>query len=90
MIYINHQLNELDCLLQDIFFAIDNKAEKSLRGIIPRFLWEEKRAKDLLEAMLRYYVAGKSFNPAWQIEYDELVMSWSDIRKEEFFKYVFQ
>lgn len=42
-------------------------------GIIPRYIWDEKRLSELSAAIVRYLEAGYEIHPDWIEEYDELI-----------------
>ena len=45
---------------------------KTPLGVMPRWLWEEKRIVDLKDAIIRYLETGKEIPPEWTIEYNDL------------------
>ena len=46
--------------------------EKPPIGVIPQYLWDERRLKDLFDAMTRFSEAGVAIPPEWPIEYFEI------------------
>ena len=42
-------------------------------GVMPRFIWDEKRLEDLKGAIGRYLAANKPIHIKWVEEYNELV-----------------
>lgn len=51
-------------------------------GIMPRWIWERKRCREIAEAICRYTYAGKSIPAEWIEEYNELVEKGTDRQKE--------
>lgn len=51
-------------------------------GIMPRYLWERKRCREIAEAIDRYTYAEKLIPAEWIEEYNELVKKGADSRKE--------
>lgn len=49
------------------------KANRPPIGIMPRWIWEEKRFYELREAIARYYDAGCRIPPEWIEEYNDMV-----------------
>lgn len=53
--------------------ALPKHCEKPPLGIVPRYIWEEKRRDELVKAMNRYTAAGCRVPPEWIAEYNALV-----------------
>lgn len=48
------------------------KCEKPPLGIMPKYIWDKKREKELSQAMIRYISYGKEIPAEWVEEYNEL------------------
>lgn len=48
-----------------------DQATKPPLGVMPRYIWNRKRQKELADAMQRYLEAGKSIPREWIDEYNE-------------------
>lgn len=47
---------------------------KSPLGLVPRYIWEEKRIQDIEEAIDRFKEARKPIPVEWFKEYNELIV----------------
>ncbi|QHT60661.1 hypothetical protein GXP70_12400 [Paenibacillus lycopersici] len=46
---------------------------RPMLGVVPRFVWEERRFSDLQESINRFVCAGNRIPPEWVEEYNELL-----------------
>ena len=49
-------------------------------GLAPKWVWQNNRITQIIEAMNRYITAGREIPIRWVEEYNELV---ADVRKQE-------
>ena len=49
-------------------------------GLAPKWVWQNNRITQIIEAMNRYITAGREIPIIWVEEYNELV---ADVRKQE-------
>lgn len=78
--YDNWLLVDGSCIQGDVHNAELPCSSKPPLGVMPKKLWEEKRAKDLCEAIQRYLDNGRVIPKEWV---DELLLR---TKREDWFK----
>ena len=57
------------------------KYEKQPLGIEPKWIWEEKRMKELGNAIVRYLEVGKKIPIEWVVEYNQLAVKVTERKR---------